>query len=50
MRRALFVSLLVALAASAQFWQETTVQGFTLRWATVAANELSVELSYQTTG
>lgn len=50
MRSALYILLLVVIAASAQFWQETTVQGFTLRWATVAANELSVELSYQTTG
>ncbi|MBN2586321.1 MAG: hypothetical protein JXA64_09325 [Candidatus Fermentibacteraceae bacterium] len=50
MARALFICMLVTAAASAQFWQEVTVQGFTLRWATVTSNELSVELSYQTTG
>ncbi|OPL19785.1 MAG: hypothetical protein AVO35_02075 [Candidatus Aegiribacteria sp. MLS_C] len=42
-------SILVALS-SAQFWQELTLEDFTLRWATVSASELAVELSGPTTG
>jgi hypothetical protein len=34
----------------AQGWQEIQHEGFTLRWATTGANELSVELSASTTG
>ncbi|MEN8208689.1 MAG: DOMON domain-containing protein [Candidatus Fermentibacteria bacterium] len=34
----------------AQEWQEVNVSGFTLRWATTSATELSVELSAPTTG
>jgi len=37
-------------AAIAQDWQEVNVSGFTLRWATISATELSVELSAPTTG
>ena len=37
-------------AVFAQNWQEVTVSGITLRWATTSATELSVELSAETTG
>ncbi len=41
---------LVASAAYAQTWQEKEVDGFTLRWATMPGDMLSVELTGPTTG
>ena len=41
---------LIAVGASAQVWQELTVDDFTLKWATVSGDMLSVELSATTTG
>ncbi len=45
-------ALLLILSAGvfAQAWQEITVDGFTLRWATVPGDTLAVELSGPTTG
>jgi len=42
--------LSVTLFAAAQDWQEINVEGFTLRWAMVAGDNLAVELSAPTTG
>lgn len=50
MKHAYLVLLTVVLFAFAQDWQEITVEGFTLRWATVAGNNLAVELTAPTTG
>jgi len=44
------IAALLAAPAGAQGWQELTVGGFTLRWATVPGDSLSVELSAPTTG
>lgn len=44
------IMLTAALFAMAQDWQEITVEGFTLRWATVAGDNLAVELNAPTTG
>lgn len=44
------VAVLLAAGAFAQSWQEITVEGFTLRWATVSGGNLSVELNAPTTG
>ena len=46
----LLLCTLFAGSAVAQAWQEITVEGFTLRWATVSGTELSVELTGPTTG
>lgn len=50
MKKALIAVLAVTAVAAAQDWQELTVEGFTLRWATVTGENLSVELSGPTTG
>jgi hypothetical protein len=50
MRRALIIALAVTAVVMAQAWQEITVDGFTLRWATVAGDNLAVELNAPTTG
>lgn len=50
MKTALVVCSLLAAMSAAQFWQELTVEGFVLRWATVSSTELAVELSGPTTG
>jgi hypothetical protein len=50
MKTALILCSLLTAVSVAQFWQELTVEGFTLRWATVSGNELAVELSGPTTG
>ena len=42
--------LLLVPVAGAQVWQEVVVDGFTLNWATVAGDMLSVKLSAPTTG
>lgn len=46
----LVFTLLIISSAYSQNWQEVTVSGITLRWATTSATELSVELSAATTG
>lgn len=50
MKKMILFVLILSAGASAQFWQELTVEDFTLRWATVSETELSVELSASTTG
>ena len=53
MRGSLLVAAILAIlatGASAQVWQETSIEGFTLRWATMTGNNLAVELSAPTTG
>jgi len=50
MKYPLFLLALAVFAVSAQGWQEITVNGFTLRWATVSGGNLSVELNAPTTG
>ena len=40
----------LAGTATAQEWQELTVDGFTLRWATLEGGNLGVELTGPTTG
>lgn len=50
MKYPLFLLMLSVFAVSAQGWQEITVNGFTLRWATVSGGDLSVELKAPTTG
>ena len=50
MKKAALLILAVAAAAAAQDWQEITADGFTLRWATVAGDNLAVELNGPTTG
>lgn len=50
MKKALFLVLLGFAVVSAQTWQEITVEGITLRWATVAGGNLSVELNGPTAG
>lgn len=42
--------LAMAATAAAQEWQELTVDGFTLRWATLEGGNLGVELTGPTTG
>ena len=44
------VCSLWAGTALAQDWQEITIEGFVLRWATTSGTELSVELTGPTTG
>lgn len=46
----LAVLLLMVPVAGAQVWQEVVVDGFTLNWATVIGDMLSVKLSAPTTG
>jgi hypothetical protein len=50
MRKVCILVLAVAAAGSAQVWQEFTTEGFTLRWATVAGDNLAVQLNAPTTG
>jgi len=50
MRRILIVAAVLTAVAVAQDWQEITVSGFTLRWATVAGENLAVQLNGPTTG
>jgi hypothetical protein len=50
MRMALLVIASIAAVSAGQAWQEITVDGFTLRWATVEGNNLAVQLNGPTTG
>lgn len=50
MKIVIVMLLSVTLFAFAQSWQEINVEGFTLRWATVAGDNLAVELNAPTTG
>lgn len=47
---AFVMAALIVAPAGAQGWQELTVGGFTLQWATVAGDSLAVEVSAPTTG
>lgn len=50
MKGILLTLAVIASMASAQTWQEITVDGFTLRWATVESGNLAVQLNGPTTG
>ena len=53
MKTLLILTVMLVISAGtalAQNWQEITVDGFTLRWATIVGNNLAVELSAPTTG
>ncbi|HRW78492.1 MAG TPA: DOMON domain-containing protein [Candidatus Sabulitectum sp.] len=50
MKITMLVLAAIAAVSAGQAWQEITVDGFTLRWATVEGNNLAVQLNGPTTG